>query len=411
MRLTRNRSRFRWYRRVISAEAWPRCFCTCASSICAEEARPARSEWPPKAQPSFALGQIAANAGGERGFLHQPGDMFVGQPLGRDAAILARDRPKQRPVTDPAEPHPGLEQRDGAGFGTRAAADFDLAPAGLAIDGQQQAASLCWRRLGVAPALGRRARGKSRPSRSRPRSDPGRNRGRRFPNGAGRRRSRCARMARSRRPRRSMSSVANIARSSSAKIASFWSRRAAMGAANAGEHRRNMPIDCIERLAELAVTPANAGEPALQVATETGCDRGVFRAPAELLLHTGGEIEADGLRVRGQGIEALPAQPGGKLPPIGVIGALGVVRAGVAGVVAGLFGERRRDAGRGRARRAADRRLSNSSSMLAIASSFWRRIRALASLSGAKIRRLGRLWAPDFGHFRPEVRGVSNHVR
>ena len=47
-------------------------------------------------EPSFALGQIAANAGGERGFLHQTGDMLVGQPLGGDAAVLARDRPKQR---------------------------------------------------------------------------------------------------------------------------------------------------------------------------------------------------------------------------------------------------------------------------------------------------------------------------
>ena len=32
--------------------------------------------------PSFALGQIAANAGGQRRFLHQSGDMFVGQALG-----------------------------------------------------------------------------------------------------------------------------------------------------------------------------------------------------------------------------------------------------------------------------------------------------------------------------------------
>ena len=45
---------------------------------------------------AFALGQIAANAGRERGFLHEPGDMLVGQPLGGDAAVLAGDGPEQR---------------------------------------------------------------------------------------------------------------------------------------------------------------------------------------------------------------------------------------------------------------------------------------------------------------------------
>ena len=66
--------------------------------------------------------------------------MLVGEPLGGDAAVLARDRPEQGPVADPAEPHPGLEQRDGAGVGARAAADLDLAPAGFAGDLQQHAA-------------------------------------------------------------------------------------------------------------------------------------------------------------------------------------------------------------------------------------------------------------------------------
>jgi hypothetical protein len=43
-------------------------------------------------------------------------------------------------MIDAAEPHPGLEQDDGAGVGARAATNLDLAPAGLAVDGQQQAA-------------------------------------------------------------------------------------------------------------------------------------------------------------------------------------------------------------------------------------------------------------------------------
>ena len=66
--------------------------------------------------------------------------MLVGEALRRDAAVLAGDGPKHRPVRDPAESHPGLEHRDGAGEGGGAAADLDLAPAGLAVDGQQQAA-------------------------------------------------------------------------------------------------------------------------------------------------------------------------------------------------------------------------------------------------------------------------------
>ncbi|KAF0132568.1 MAG: hypothetical protein FD148_1395 [Methylocystaceae bacterium] len=106
-----------------------------------------------------------------------------------------------------------------------------------------------------------------------------------------------------------------------------------MGAANAGEHGRNMPLTRIERRSELPVAPADAGEPSLQRG-----DRN--RRATPLAAHTSGEIKADGLRVRGQRVEPLAAQPGGKLPPVGVIGAPGVVRAGVAGVIAGLFGER-----------------------------------------------------------------------
>ena len=42
-------------------------------------------------------------------------------------------------MADAAEPHPGLEQGDRAGVGSRAAADLDLAPARLAADGEEGA--------------------------------------------------------------------------------------------------------------------------------------------------------------------------------------------------------------------------------------------------------------------------------
>ena len=45
-------------------------------------------------EPPFALGQVAAQAGREGACLHQPDDVLVGQPLRRNPAILAGDRPE-----------------------------------------------------------------------------------------------------------------------------------------------------------------------------------------------------------------------------------------------------------------------------------------------------------------------------
>ena len=46
------------------------------------------------------------------------------------------------PSATPTKPHPGFEHRDGAGEGAGAASDLDLAQAGLAVDGEQQTAFL-----------------------------------------------------------------------------------------------------------------------------------------------------------------------------------------------------------------------------------------------------------------------------
>src|ERR1700733_12472147 len=94
---------------------------------------------PAEREPSLALGKIAPEAGGEGARLHQPDDVLVREALRSAPAVLARDRPEQGTMADAAEPHPGFEERDRAGVGARAAADFDVAPAGLAADGQGRA--------------------------------------------------------------------------------------------------------------------------------------------------------------------------------------------------------------------------------------------------------------------------------
>ncbi len=53
-----------------------------------------------KRQLSFALAEIAANAGGQRGFLHQPRHMLVGQALRCDARVFLGDAAEQWPVGD-----------------------------------------------------------------------------------------------------------------------------------------------------------------------------------------------------------------------------------------------------------------------------------------------------------------------
>ena len=143
-----------------------------------------------------------------------------------------------------------------------------------------------------------------------------------------------AKIALSRRPLKSLSSVASIAQQVVGEDRFFLDGRSAMGASNAGEHGRDVPIARVQRFAELAIAPANPREAPLQ---RRDGNR-LLSAPA---VDAGGEIQPDGLRIRGQGVETLAAQPGGKLSPIGVVSALGVFGARVAGVIARLFAERR----------------------------------------------------------------------
>ena len=79
----------------------------------------------------FGLGQIGPDAGGERGALDQAGDVLVGQPVGADL-FAVRNGAEQRPVADAGKAEPGFQRRNRAGGVAGAAADLDLAPAGLA---------------------------------------------------------------------------------------------------------------------------------------------------------------------------------------------------------------------------------------------------------------------------------------
>ena len=331
---------------------------------------------------ALALGEIAANPRRQRAFLDEAGDMLVGEPLGGDAAVLARDRPEQRPVADPPEPHPGLEQRDGAGVGAGAAADLDLAPAGLAGDLQQHAAVvvriLAGRKISIQPVPSSVWPGpQSRPTISERRSAPAKP---------------SARMARSRRPRRSISSVASMASSSSAKIAAFCTGGRRVLAADAGEHGGDVAVAGVERLPELAVAPADPGEAPLE------------RRDADAGLGLRREIEPDGLRLGRQFVKTVAAQPGGELPPVGVIGARGVFAAGGAGVVFGGLGQP--GEARIEAERAGESAPSASRRQLAV-----RGLGASVPSSFTKFRRLGEGSRGSFGSISSGMVGLPNRVR
>jgi hypothetical protein len=86
-------------------------------------------------------------------------------------------------------------------------------------------------------------------------------------------------------------------------------------AADAGEDGGDVAVADIERLAELPVAPGDAGQAPLE-----GRD-GEFGAAA---LDLRGEVEADRFRIGRRLRKTLATQPGGELPPVGGVGALGV---------------------------------------------------------------------------------------
>ena len=179
---------------------------------------------------AFALGQIAANTGGDRGFLHEAGDVFVGEPLSGDAAVFARDRSEQRAMGDSSQPHPGFEQATGQVSGLEPRPISTSRQPVLPLMVSSAPPSLIERVvLSLARRLGAGIHAAGDPSAAGkisiqplpsslwlgPRSRPTISERRKAPAKPS------ARIAESRNPRRSISSVASIASSSSAKIASF----------------------------------------------------------------------------------------------------------------------------------------------------------------------------------------------
>ena len=95
-------------------------------------------------------------------------------------------------------------------------------------------------------------------------------------------------------------------------------RRPAMLAADAAHHLGNVAVGAIERRAVLGKPPGHSREPPLDRAHRRG-----LAAGRRLLRGAVGEIEADHLRVRREGGHIAAAAPGLKMAPVAGVGALG----------------------------------------------------------------------------------------
>ena len=87
---------------------------------------------------ALGLWQVAADAGGQHGFLDQAGDVFVRQSITGRFAIITGDALEQRPKVDPGIVQILFKRMHRAGLIAGASADFNLAPAGFATKRQDQ---------------------------------------------------------------------------------------------------------------------------------------------------------------------------------------------------------------------------------------------------------------------------------
>ena len=158
-------------------------------------------------------------------------------------------------MADAAEPQPGFEEGDRAGVGARAAADFDVAPAGLAADGQQRAfgkdldpagavfglagPAIEADDFGAAEAAGEADRQNGPVAQAAQIHLQGRQHGQKFVG----------------------------------EDRGFLQGRAAVPAADAGQHRGDMAVADLERLAKLPVAPGDADRRRSRVATDSSAPR------------------------------------------------------------------------------------------------------------------------------------------
>ena len=87
---------------------------------------------------ALGLWQVAADAGGQHGFLDQAGDVFVRQPISGGFTVIAADALEQRAEVDPGIMQILLKRMHRAALIAGASANLNLAPAGFAVKRQDQ---------------------------------------------------------------------------------------------------------------------------------------------------------------------------------------------------------------------------------------------------------------------------------
>ena len=188
-------------------------------------------------------------------------------------------------MTDAAEPQPGFEEGDRAGVGARAPPDFDVAPAGLAADGQEGAFGQDFDPAGAVLGLAGPAieADDFRSAEAAGEAD------------------------RQDRPVAQAPQVHVQRRQHGQELIgedrSFLGGRAAMAAADPSQHGGDMAIADLERLPKLPVAPGDARQAPLQ-----GGDRELGPTAFDLR----GEVEADRFRVGRRLGKPLAAQPRGE---------------------------------------------------------------------------------------------------
>ena len=108
-------------------------------------------------------------------------------------------------------------------------------------------------------------------------------------------------------------------------------RRFGVAVADAGEHGGDVAILAVERPAALGIVPGQRRQPPLD-------RRHRFSVPADA-GGLGGDVEADGLRIRRKYLQFLAPAPGAKMLPVGRVGAARVGGTGGLDIGAGAIGE------------------------------------------------------------------------